>query len=448
MAPDRHLDPLAGPPARCRIKILAQHRQGLAWHRRAGLCAKGSLFDAAGTFHRGAQLLYYFASVAGADDLRDKLRAAKGCFAVILDTERQLLAVVDSVRSIPLFYACQAGGVVVGDDVYAIQQKLGGAAEIDPVAREEFLRVGYPVGPRTLDPRVGQIEAGEFYVWDKAAGRGRVQAYFRHAHGSDTGKSEAELLDELDEVTSRWARRLIASVEGRTMAIALSGGYDSRYVACALKREGCANVVCYSYGSPDSYEWQVARQVAARLGYPIHIVDYGRKAWRATLGAPWFVEFMRLAAQRCAIPCIQELPACAQLQAGQAIPADAVMVPGYGGDLQAGNYLPAEILAGRSEALLAEGIDRYLYRRLFTLVSAPIAPETKRAILGRIHDDTARFKSDDLPGFCSVYEDWWVRHRSARFIVNTVRTFEWFGHEWRLPLWDNELLEWWQRIPL
>jgi len=29
-----------------------------------------------------------------------------------------------------------------------------------------------------------------------------------------------------------------------------------------------------------------------------------------------------------------------------------------------------------------------------------------------------------------------------------VRIHEWFGNEWRVPLWDNELIKWWYRIPL
>jgi asparagine synthase (glutamine-hydrolysing) len=291
------------------MKIITTHHQGFAWHCRAGVRAKGYLFDGAGTFRRGEKLLDYFASVADADRFCSKLREAKGCFAVIVETNRQVLAAVDPVRSIPLFHAVKNGDSVLGDDVYAIQQELGGAAVIDPIAREEFLRVGYTVGPRTLDPRVWQIEAGELYVWDKPTARGGARLYFSHAHGNYTDKSEDVLVEELDQVTSRWARRLIASVENRTIVIPLSGGYDSRYIACALKREGYANVICYSYGAPASFEWHVARDVASRLGYPIHIVEYNRQNWQTAIASPRFVEFCRLSAQHCAIPCIQELSA-------------------------------------------------------------------------------------------------------------------------------------------
>lgn len=430
------------------MTIITTHHQGFAWHRRGGVRAKGYLFDGAGTFRRGEKLLDYFDAASDADSFCGKLREAKGCFAVIVETDQQLLAAVDPVRGMPLFHAVKNGDAVLGDDVYAIQRELGGMEETDTIAREEFFRVGYTVGPRTMDSRVGQIEAGEFFVWDKATAQGSARLYFSHAHGNYTDKSEDVLVEELDQITSRWARRLIDSVEGRTIVIPLSGGYDSRYIACALKREGFANVVCYSYGAPASYEWHVARDVASRLGYPIHVVEYNRRNWQATIESPRFWEFCRFATQRCAAPCIQELSAREQLEARKVLPPDAVVVPGYCGDLQGGSYVPVEVRTGQPKTALAEGVDNYLFRTLFSLRRSETTQEMKHAILRRIGEYTSRFQSEDIQDFCSVLEDWFTRHKVPKFVINTMRTHEFFGNEWRLPLWDNELIEWWYRIPL
>jgi asparagine synthase (glutamine-hydrolysing) len=38
--------------------------------------------------------------------------------------------------------------------------------------------------------------------------------------------------------------------------------------------------------------------------------------------------------------------------------------------------------------------------------------------------------------------------RQPKFIVNAVRTYEYFGYEWRLPLWDKDLVSFWLSIPL
>ena len=430
------------------MTIITTHHQGFAWQCRAGIHAKGYLFDGVGTFRRGEKLLDYFVTVTDADSFCSKLREANGCFAVIVETDSQLLAGVDPVRSIPLFHAVKNDSCVLGDDVYAIQQELGGAVEIDPVSREEFLRVGYTVGPCTLDPRVGQIEAGEFYVWDKPTGLGSARQYFSHAHGNYTDKSEDVLVEELDQVTSRWARRLIDSVGGRTIVIPLSGGYDSRSIACALKRERYNNVICYSYGSPTSFEWPVARDVASRLGYPIHIVEYNRRNWQTTIESPRFVEYCRFASQRCAVPHIQDLAAYDMLVTQKVLPDGAVVVPGFCGDLLGGSFVPVEVLFGRPKTVLAEGINKYLYRTLFDLRNARITRKMRLAILRRIGEYTSRFPSDDIQAFCSIVEDWFTRHKVAKYVVNAVRVYEYCGNEWRLPLWDNELIEWWYQVPL
>ena len=49
--------------------------------------------------------------------------------------------------------------------------------------------------------------------------------------------------------------------------------------------------------------------------------------------------------------------------------------------------------------------------------------------------------------FVSAVDEWVTRHRLARFIINAVRVYEHFGLQWRMPLWDNELVEFWYRIP-
>ena len=132
----------------------------------------------------------------------------------------------------------------------------------------------------------------------------------------------------------------------------------------------------------------------------------------------------------------------------RAFPDDAVVVPGYCGDLQGGSYVPVEVRTGQPETALAEGINNYLFRTLFNLRNSETTQEMKLAILRRIGEYTSRFQSDDIQDFCSVLEDWFTRHKVSKFVINTVRTHELFGNEWRLPLWDNELIEWWYRIPL
>jgi len=42
--------------------------------------------------------------------------------------------------------------------------------------------------------------------------------------------------------------------------------------------------------------------------------------------------------------------------------------------------------------------------------------------------------------------DW--QERQAKFIVNSVRVYEFWGYEWRIPLWDNQLMDFFSGVPL
>ena len=41
-----------------------------------------------------------------------------------------------------------------------------------------------------------------------------------------------------------------------------------------------------------------------------------------------------------------------------------------------------------------------------------------------------------------------VQERQAKFIVNSVRAYEYFGYEWLIPLWDNALFDFWAKVPI
>src|SRR3546814_6284198 len=40
--------------------------------------------------------------------------------------------------------------------------------------------------------------------------------------------------------------------------------------------------------------------------------------------------------------------------------------------------------------------------------------------------------------------DW--QERQTKFIVNSVRCYDFFGYQWRIPLWDDELFDYWRDI--
>jgi len=88
---------------------------------------------------------------------------------------------------------------------------------------------------------------------------------------------KSECFERLDSIYKNVFSRLIESVQGRTIVIPLSGGYDSRSSAAILKKLGYGNVICFTYGRPESFEVQTSEKVAKDLGYKWCFINYAYK---------------------------------------------------------------------------------------------------------------------------------------------------------------------------
>ena len=47
-----------------------------------------------------------------------------------------------------------------------------------------------------------------------------------------------------------------------------------------------------------------------------------------------------------------------------------------------------------------------------------------------------------------ILESWDLRERLGKFIFNSLRVYEYYGYQWRLPLMDTALMDFWEAVPL
>ena len=59
-----------------------------------------------------------------------------------------------------------------------------------------------------------------------------------------------------------------------------------------------------------------------------------------------------------------------------------------------------------------------------------------------------RFPTASAEDAAAALHGWEILSRQALFIVNSNRTYEWFGAEWRVPLWDYRLTDFFLRVPI
>lgn len=427
------------------LKVNLKHNKGFKWFTAGSVWVKGYLFDEGGRLYSEQNLTEYFASVTDELSFRQRIAEANGSFAVVIDKPELGLAAVDRLRSIPLFYSSSPKGLWISDDVHWLRDQTDDSV-LTELSKAEFMRTGYVLGADTLLPSVKQLQAGEYISFK--ADTLRSNFYYRHLHGAPLELSEEAHFERLEALSNKVFERLICSAEGRSLVIPLSGGYDSRYIAVMLKRLGYDKVICYTYGRQESSEVDISRQVAEALGYPWHFVEYTPQLWEKHATSKHLHAYYTYAHNFASLPHVQDYPALVALMKQNVFPENAVIVPGFCGDLLGGSYVPAELsVSGGEQSLLSEGIEHYIYRRHFNLKN-DIPAATLTPIKEHILQTLANSEPQTIAEFVSLNEAWFTEHKVAKFIVNALRPYEFFGYSWRMPLWDNELSEYWYQVPL
>ena len=428
------------------IKVKLDNRYGRKWFTKGHWTCSGH------TFWQDALLKQSeLADWLGAHDADlpcpQCLGSTNGFFSLVRHEGEALVAAVDRVRSIPLFYGCLNGSFFLSDDAEWVRQQVGDT-EIDEVMKAEFLLTKAVTGSDTLYPNVKQLPAG--CCISVTAGEGKCQIkphrYCLFPSGDlRTDIDEDALCKEMDDLHERIMGRLIAYADGRRIVIPLSGGYDSRLLAVILKRMQYDNVTCFSYGRQQNAESAVSRQVAQRLGYPWRFVTYTNSMWREWFESDQKQQYYRFADGLSVIPHIQDVLAVREMRRENVIPADSVFAPGHCYDFPAGQQFPKGLLGGASNSrrLVAFNRDAHYAQQDPRRFEPRIIAELERRMLEQLSD----YDMNDTLGAVRAFESWLWRERVSKFVTNSMRVYDFYGYDWCMPFWYKDVVEWWEKIP-
>ncbi len=274
------------------------------------------------------------------------------------------------------------------------------------------------------------------------------QAYYVLHHDDFLDSDVADLVERLHAVHGRVFKRLKASLDGRPVILPLSGGYDSRLIATSLRDAGVREVTCYSYGAKDHWESKISREVAAYLGYRWEFVPYSSERWRTWIGTDSFERYFGDAGNLSSVPHVQDWPAVLELKQQGRLAPEAVFVPGHSGDFLAGSHIPKWF--GRHAAITRRSLLDTLQDVHYSLWDWPTErrDELRRVFDSRIEAIVGALADCAPETAADAFERWDLQERQAKFICNSVRVYEHFGFDWRMPLFDHELMDFWARIRL
>jgi len=378
-------------------------------------------------------------------DLPDALRAFRGNFSFFIeDRDGATLACVDKIRSFPLYYTTEGDTVRLAQhpDAFGISTRDGAR---DEQSLLEFTMAGYVTAGRTILSSVRQLQAGEFLMHDV---HGLVvESYYRFQDGEQAPYDHDALLEGFRVAIDSVFRGLIQRLRGRPVLIPLSGGYDSRFVLCELKKRGYDHITTFTYGIPGTFEAQRARIVAERVGVPWRFIPYSRKSARSFFRSVQYAGYERLAHAASTTPYIMDLPALGILEQDDALPDDVVIINGNSGDFSTGKHIPNHF-RDLEEITSAQWIHTLIQKHyaLWRQIMPSHAPQWMcsriASVLGEPLPETM-----DRETASRLFERWDWRSRQACFVVHGQRTYEYVHRAWELPHWDDAFLQFWSRVP-
>ena len=211
----------------------------------------------------------------------------KGQFNILIYdvVAARLVILNDGFSSKSMYYHTKGNILYFGSEKKSILALMEDAPRIDPVGILQVFSHHHNLGPRTFIQDLHSLPAGTMLEAVNGSIRCSSTGYYGFPPVAHLGVNEA--IERWCELLRTSARQRIAGKE--RVALQLSGGLDSRAIACALARDQ-RNLVAITREAENAREVECARAVARELGMEHHFFTAREIAAPYIPGIVWRTE--------------------------------------------------------------------------------------------------------------------------------------------------------------
>lgn len=381
------------------------------------------------------------------DIFKENILKLHGHFSFIIDGRDFILASVDRIRSYPIFYCNKGNSFFASNSAIKLQVEAG-LHEKDKISLLEFEMAGYVTGRNTLFEDLFQLQAGEFLLFDKKASNLEVVCYYCYWTDETVEKTEDELLNELHEVTNKVFSDMVETLSGKPIFIPLSGGLDSRLILAMLHEMKYDNLTTFSYGIPGYWEIKQAKRIAEYLKVRWHYIPYETRKIKKLFYTSERKNYFNFASGLSSVPFLSDFYALWMLRNDKIIPDDCIIINGQSGDYLTGGHIPPLLKEYGKEKIHSSLLLKSIIDKHFSLWQNLKSKDNLALITNRILHSLRLDTESELTkiNFAKYYELYEWQERQSKYVVNGQRMYDWFGYDWRLPLWDDGLMDFWVRV--
>lgn len=387
-------------------------------------------------------ILSAFAEIRTTDGAIEFVKKLNGSFAIVLDLGGTIFLAVDRERTIPIFYKIEGDAVYVYNHISLETISSHGLNEQALAELENCLFVS---GSKTLASNIYSVAAGETVVI--ADGNALRQYYFTFDHIKERYPDKQGLFQKIDEKFTEAIKRLISYLDGRCAVVPLSGGHDSRLVVYYLKKLGYSNIVTYTYGPKGNVDAATSEKVAQYLELDWHCVEYEPKQLQE-LFKKKFRELVDYYSNGVSSVCIQDWYAVDYLHRKGIFPENAVFVPGHSFDCIAGSFILPRYV--QHDTVTRQELMGDILWKHYSEGKRRLSPARYAYYKSMIEESLLNGEPDVLPSdrAFNLYQNYNLRERQAKFICCQPKLYEYYGYDWYMPLWDSELIDFWETIDI
>ena len=366
--------------------------------------------------------------------IAETLKKTTGLFSLLLIKDNVVIIAADLIRSYPLFYGFRNQRLFVTDQLERFQKEHG-SFDIDSVRTEEFITAGLVFGNGTTFKNVFGLQAGEILTINGDLVNSTRYFEFKPSAKPFSFTKLADLTKSFDENLIFVFNRMVElNPQVKNWVIPLSGGHDSRLIVNYLYRLGVKNVICFSYGTQGNEQSLISKLVAEAVGYKWYFVEYTEHKWKTLHDLGIFDKYIQYSFNGVSTPHLQDFLAVYELRSKNIIGKNDILLPGH-------TTVNVDVFCMETCKIKTKKDSlKYVYNRSIRLKRNGRFVTYMHRSLDSIYDE-----SITTPENFMSYIDW--QERRSKFISNSIRTYEYFGFQSSLPLWDREMVDYWLSLP-
>lgn len=362
----------------------------------------------------------------------------------IAETADIIVAWVDHIRSWPIFYREDIKNFDISDNA---RDLIIDELNVDEISCTEFLMSGYVAGKNTLYKELKCLQPGELLIFNKKSKKLGLRRYFYY----DPKPIESRLTDnvqELDKILNDITIDIIRRANNRPIWIPLSAGLDSRLILCKLHEHGYKNLHTFTYGPRFNFEAKHAKKIAKKLGVPWLFVSPTKKELRSYFDSKHRKEFWNTTDGLKAIPSMREFTALFHLKENGKIPSNAILINGQSGDYITGGHIADKWFSPEkfdNGEFFQNLISKHygLWKSLKTDINIE---QVQRRIVDLLPNNWSSAKTGK--DWARLEEIWEYDGRQICLVANGQRSYDFFGYDWEMPLWDKAIVKFCEKLPL